>query len=204
MKRFFILILSIFILSLNNCKLSNESINVNDFESVFYEEILMEGMDIVTMGGSLEVVVNSQSEYEQLIYDRFEKPLQDYWDANYDTLLKSVKENNPGLTDEEYKDLVREIFYSIYPFKGTENYNHPSIDFSKYTLLGQAAHAYGCSEPNYTILVLKNKIKKQMIYRIHIKINGDCEMAINRNKWILIYKIPSDYKIKFELEYSQK
>jgi len=161
-----------------------------------FEEIQMDGMDKVSIGGKLEVVINSQEEYEEIIYQRFQKPLDDYWNANYESVLQSVKQNNPGLTDEEYEELVREIFYSTLPFKGTENYTHPKVNFNQYTLLGQDTHTGGCGLPEYKIEVVKNV--REYIYRITIKRKGSCEMAIFRNKWILVSKIPANYNGKFE------
>lgn len=161
-----------------------------------FEKIQMQGMDRVSIGGKLEVVINSQEEYEDLIYKRFQKPLDDYWNANYESVLQSVVEQNPGLTDEEYEELVREIFYSTLPFMGTKNYTHPQIDFNQYTLLGQDAHSGGCEVPEYKIEVVKNG--KEYIYRITIKRKGNCEMGILRNIWILIRKIPTDSNVKFE------
>ncbi len=178
-------------LTINNCNPTSSE----DF-TIQFEEIQMQGMDKVSIGGKLEVVINSQEEYEELIYKRFQKPLDDYWNANYESVLQSVKENNPGLMDEEYEELVREIFYSTLPFRGTENYTHPQINFNQYTLLGQDAHTGGCELPEYKIEVEKNG--KEYIYRITIKRKGSCEMAILRNKWILVPKIPTNYNVKFE------
>lgn len=161
-----------------------------------FEEIQMQGMDRVSIGGKLEVVINSQEEYEELIYQRFQKPLDDYWNTNYQSVLQTVKEQNPGLTDEEYEELVREIFYSTLPFKGTENYIHPKINFNQYTLLGQDANSGGCELPAYKIEVLKNGT--EYVYRITIKQIGNCEMSILKNKWILIRKIPTGSNVKFE------
>ena len=164
--------------------------------TIAFEEIQMQGMDRVSIGGKLEVVINSQEEYEELIYQRFQKPLDDYWNTNYQSVLQTVKEQNPGLTDEEYEELVREIFYSTLPFKGTENYIHPKINFNQYTLLGQDANSGGCELPAYKIEVLKNGA--EYVYRITIKQTGNCEMSILKNKWILIRKIPTDSNVKFE------
>jgi hypothetical protein len=164
--------------------------------TIAFEEIQMQGMDRVSIGGKLEVVINSPKEYEELIYQRFQKPLDDYWNDNYESVLQSVKEQNPGLTDKEYEELVRKIFYSTLPFMGTENYTHSQIDFNQYTLLGQDAHSGGCEVPEYKIEVIKNR--KEYIYRITIKRKGSCEMGILKNIWIIIRKIPTGSNVKFE------
>lgn len=165
-------------------------------DEVHFNEIQMEGMDKVSIGGNLEVVVRTQEEYEKIIYQRFQKPLDEYWNENYESVLQSVKEQNPGLTDEEYENMVKQVFYSVLPFRGTENYTHPRINFNQYTLLGQDANSGGCELPEYKMEVVKNG--REYIYRITIKRIGSCDMGILKNKWILIPKIPSGSKVIFE------
>ena len=184
------------------CKTSYDSIDA-EILNKGCKEVLIEGMDIVSIGGKLEVTIDSNSEYEELIYERFQKPLNDYWKTNYDSVLQNVKTQYPGLTNEEYEDLIRQIFYSVYPFKGTENWSPPKFDFLKYTLLGQSVYAAGCKSPDYYIEIINNEITKELIYKITITEYGTCEMVFNNNKWILISKIDESYKIRFVKEYIQ-
>lgn len=185
----------IFLFTFTNCN-PNAS---EDLNLIPFEEVQMEYLDKVSIGGNLEIVINSQEEYDELIYQKFQKPLDEYWDNNYESVLLSVIQQNPGLTDEEYEILVRERFYLFLPFKGTENSNHLQIDFSKYTLLGQAAHSGGCEHPEYIIEVGKYNNKLEYVYRVLIKRNGNCEMGFDKNKWLLIQKIPKDVSVKFKL-----
>ncbi|MFZ2322183.1 MAG: hypothetical protein WAV89_00660 [Ignavibacteriaceae bacterium] len=163
---------------------------------ISYQEIQMDGLDKFFVGGQLEAVITSQSQYDSLIYSRFQKPLADYWTANYEAMLEYVKIQNPGLTENEYKALVKEIFFSSWPFEGTENYTHPQIDFSKYTLLGQDANSGGCETPDYKVEIKKDGFN--VIYRLTVIPKGYCEMAILKNMWILIPKLPKGYSVKFE------
>ena len=164
-------------------------------------EILMEGMDIVSMGGNLKVVVNSQEDYDKLIYNRYTKPLQDYWNANYESILQSVKNKYPNRSDQEYAELVKAEFYKLFPFKGTENYTHPTIDFSKYTLLGQNVSAGGCSLPNYKISILRDDKLYTFLYKVNVLQHGTCEKLWAKNMWMLVRKIPNFYTVKFESEF---
>ena len=185
----------IFLFTFTNCNPTESE----DLNLIPFEEVQMEYLDKVSIGGNLEVVINSQEEYDELIYEKFQKPLDEYWDNNYESILQSVMLENLGLTDEEYEILVRERFYLFAPFSGTENSNHLQIDFSKYTLLGQAAHSGGCELPEYIIEFGNYINKKEYIYRLWIKRNGNCEMAFNKNKWALIQKIPKDISVRFKL-----
>lgn len=163
-------------------------------------QIFLDCIDRVPTG-DLEVVVESQSQYEQLIFLRFTKPLQDYWNAHYDSTLARIKRRYPGLTDQQYADSVRKIFYSQYPFKGTENCSHPTIDFSKHTLLGQKTFAAGCRAPDYSVTVSKNDNLRVLTFNVVVVQHGACEMSWEKNIWFLIPKLPSDYVVKFERQY---
>ena len=41
--------------------------------------------------------------------------------------------------------------------------------------------------------------KREYVYRVKIKRKGNCEMGFNKNKWVLIQKIPKDISVKFNL-----
>lgn len=199
MKR--LIVCTIVVLSLYGCK--SEYPNLPTIESVQYSEILMRCMDRVSIGGTLHAIIRNQAQYDSLIYIRFQKPLDDYWNAHYDTALYYVRQNNPGLSDSEYAILVREEFYKFLPFRGTENCTQPSIDFTQFTLLGLDAHASGCENPDYNIFVSKNNEKKELVYKIVILEHGYCDMLVSRNKWILIPKISESYSVVFQKEYKQ-
>ena len=164
-------------------------------------EVIMDCLDRVSIGGTVQAVVNSQSEYDQLIYDRFTRPLQEYWNANYDSTLAQIRRRYPGLSDEEYARLVRQAFYSSFPFRGTDSCSTPAIDFTNFTLLGIDALAGGCTRPDYEMTVVRNDSTQTVTYKVRITQHGRCEIGWNRNKWILARKIPGNYTVQCEREY---
>jgi hypothetical protein len=175
--------------------------STEDKHSIHFQEIQMECMDKVSNGGILQVIINTKQEYDELIYKRFQKPLEEYWQNWYDIFLQSVKQRYPGLSEEEYERLVRDIFYSNLPFLGTENCTHPDIDFSRYTLLGTNTNASGCEVPDYNISVEKDNNKREYLFRVVIKEKGLCEQAFVKNTWILIPKIESNNNVIFDIKY---
>jgi hypothetical protein len=168
-----------------------------DSDSVSFTEITQPCIDMVYRGGDLKVVINSQREYDELIYNYFTKPLDEYWNSHYPSLLENLRNKYPGLTEDEYHLRAREIIYSVLPFAGTENCAHPEINFNEYTLLGTNADASGCEAPEYKMDVIRNG--GEYIFIINIRTIGDCDMAILHNKWILVPKIPAGYKVSFEI-----
>jgi len=169
-----------------------------------YTEISQTCMDRVSIGGSLQVAVRNQADYDSLWYARFQKPLDDYWNQHYASVLSSVKQNHPGLGDSAYAELVRNVFYSVLPFMGTDTCRQPVIDFNEYTLLGQDAHAGGCMVPDYQIAVIRNDIEEELTFKITIVKHGYCSQAIMSNKWILVPQIPESYSVVFQKEYIQE
>jgi hypothetical protein len=183
------------------CKQNSTSLSTSEPTPVPFTEVQMECTDLVSMSSKLEATIRSQGAYESYIFKQFTIPLRDYWNANYESVLNSMKQRYPGLSDTEYEALVREVFYSILPFRGTDSCCNPVIDFDHYTLLGYDAHAGGCRTPDYQITVLQDENKKEIIYKIKIIQHGYCLMAFSRNKWILIPKISPSYRIVFQKEY---
>lgn len=170
---------------------------------VSFTEVRMECTDLVSMGGTLNAVIKSRPEFDSLIYQLFQKPLDEYWNLHYESILNSQKQRYPGLSDSEYVLLVRRVFYSVLPFRGTDSCRNPYIDFNHYTLLGHDVHAGGCRIPDYQITLLQDDQKKEIIYKIKIVQYGYCSMLIPRNKWILIPKISDSYRVVFQKEYTR-
>jgi hypothetical protein len=98
-------------------------------------EVLMGCMDLVTSGGILQAVIRSQSQYDSIIYARFRKPLDDWWNANYPTVLSYVKQQYPNLSDAQCDSIAIIRMYTFAPVRGTDTCTQPTIDFSRYTLL---------------------------------------------------------------------
>ena len=183
------------------CAFIGLSCDNSDFEPNLFEgEISMEAMDKVTIGGNLQVVINSQSEYDTLIYYRFTKPLKDYWDRNIDEVINILKTRYPNLTEQAYADSAKKLMYELPPLMGTENAAHPKIDFNIYTLLGMAAHSGGCPKPDYQNIFIRNEQEKVFIMKVIITSHGTCGLGFDKNMWVIVRKIPSNYSIKFERE----
>ncbi len=161
-----------------------------------FQRISMAGMDRVSYGGDFQAVVRTQEEYDQIIYERFQKPLDDYWNEHYESTRQWVVEQNPGLSEAEIEERVRDAFYNALPFYGTENVKHPDIDFSRHTLLGQAAHTAGCSADWEAGVTKKDDT---YTFRILVTSIGSCEMAISRNFWGLIPRIDDTSTVVFEV-----
>jgi len=208
MRTLFLTVIALFFII--GCK--DESPVSPTTEIVQYSEINMGCIDIPSFTPlydsfepleSFKTIIRNQEEYQNLIYAHFQTPLNNYWNAHYDSMLARVKRNNPGLSDSTYERLVREEFYNYPPFKGTANCTPPTIDFTQFTLLGFAAHAGGCEHPTDTILISKDNKKKELVCKIIIYEHGPCRMLILQNKWIIIPKIANDFTVLIQKEYKQ-
>ena len=188
--------LVIFILISSGCEDANESII-----DIIPDQIDMICMDIVSMGGTLNAVIRTQQEYEEIIEQRFDIPLQTYWDGNYESVLSNIMDRNPGLSAYEYEEMVREVFYTYLPFRGTDECEHPTIDFGAYTLLGVDAGAGGCEKPE--IEVQYTSQNGVAILSLFITTFGSCEAWHSQNIWVLVPKISENTDGQFEKEYGE-
>lgn len=177
---------------------NDSSIASNSTQTVAYSQVSMNCMDRVSSGGTLEVIVNTKTVFDSLVYARYQKPLDDYWDKYYDSTLYHVKQNNPGLSDSEYALLVRNVFYSAMPFKGTDTCTDSDVDFDHFTLLGASVTASGCRSPEYRVDVSRNDAQKKLFCNVEITQHGSCEMGFWRAIWIVVPKLPSDFLVVFE------
>ena len=154
-------------------------------------------IDHVSIGGRLNKAIRTQAEYDSLIYQYYQKRLDDYWNANYQSILHEVMVEYPGLSDSEYAVLVRNVFYSALPFAGTENCSFPSIDFTQNTLLVQSVSTGGCRGPDITVNVIRNDARKEIVYSSRVVTHGNCAMAYFVRKWLLVTKIPESDSVIF-------
>ncbi|MBN1639465.1 MAG: hypothetical protein JW866_10885 [Ignavibacteriales bacterium] len=179
---------------LSSCDL----IEFEDFEKISYQQIEMECMDLISIGGKLQTIIFSQSDYDNLIYQRFTKPIHFYLSRDLPSIIEHIRNMYPNLTEQEILNKAIEIFYSDPWRAGTKDCEHPKIDFNRYTLLGQSAHSEGCKRPDYKIEFRKSNFKNEYIFKITITRYGSCEMAILKNIWILVPKIPKGSIVRFE------
>ena len=189
------------LLTLSGCWSQSENLTIP--ETVQHSEIFMGCMDMVSQGGQLQVAINTQPAYDSLIYARFQKPLDDYWRDNYDSVLYHVRENHPALSDSEYAILVRDVFYQLLPFRGTDSCTQPTIDFRKFTMLGMSSAGGGCNPPDYYLTVLRDRTTGEVLYRIEVLQHGTCDIAFTRNSWVLIPKLAASEKVRFQTLYLQ-
>jgi len=73
----------------------------------------------------------------------------------------------------------------------------PGIDFSKYTVLGKLTINSACD--TITREVLSDSLNKKYIYNINIQEpQGRCiYIAIPNMNWVLVPKLPREYKVEF-------
>ena len=76
----------------------------------------------------------------------------------------------------------------------------PNIDFNTKTLLGKTTDRCGCSSTSSRSVYIDDK-EKEIIYSIVITSEGSCEIAGTEGNWVLIDKVPIDYKVRFETKY---
>lgn len=71
----------------------------------------------------------------------------------------------------------------------------PSIDFTKYTLLGKYAEG-GC-EVKFVREVIQDDLQKSFIYTIGVDECGICKKLQFSWNWVLVPKLPQGYSVKF-------
>lgn len=189
-------IISLFLLAFSGCS-DDGSLTSEPFT---FEVITMDCMDLVSKGGMMQEVIRTQAEFDSLWHKRFVAPLDEFWTRNYDSVLASVKQKNPGHTDVEYEEMVRKSFYSSLPFRGTEGCTQPQIDFERYTLLGMSANASGCRTPDYAIDVTCNDAQRKITFKLHVTEHGSCERYFAHNVWALVPQTFATYNVVFERE----
>ena len=74
----------------------------------------------------------------------------------------------------------------------------PVINFSEKTLIGKSVGVSGCGA-SFDKNVYKDTKNKKIIYEIKARGSGFCMGWFESYNWILIPKIPEDYKVEFKL-----
>lgn len=113
----------------------------------------------------------------------------------------------PGAFDKKEYIITDDSSYqaielSVYTSKSQcLNPQKPSVDFSKYSLLGK--YAEGGGNVRMKREVIDNKSNLQYIYKIKVKGCAffSTKLAYDMN-WVLVPKLPPGYNVKFEVEYS--
>ena len=71
----------------------------------------------------------------------------------------------------------------------------PFIDFSKNTLLGKYVSGRGCNV-DFKKKVNNDDVNKKMIYTISVIEEGVCKKLASSMNWIVVPKLPSNYKVE--------
>lgn len=78
--------------------------------------------------------------------------------------------------------------------------NLEKIDFDKYTLLGVKIYTGHCQTPPLKYRTAKYSTKKEYILSISYLAGGICRGVSYHDIWVLVPKIPEDYRVIFETE----
>jgi hypothetical protein len=160
-------------------------------------QVSLECIDAVWWGGELKVVVNSQREYDALTYELFQRPLNEWREEAFPTILESVRRDYPGLPDSAQLRIAEERLYEYLPFLGTKGCKQPAIDFTTCTLLGYAISASGCDPPDYAVEVTTDRMRMTTTMTVGVVQHGWCDMAIYKIVWVVVPKIPFWYSVSF-------
>ena len=108
----------------------------------------------------------------------------------YDTNMEKVVIDN----DATYQILLDSIFQ---PYSSNcDSNNHPVIDFSTHTLLGNYRDGGGCSI-NFIRNLYEDIPNQKYIYDIKVEEEGLCLMLGFSMNWILVPKLPENYTVEF-------
>ena len=83
-----------------------------------------------------------------------------------------------------------------------QSFELPSIDFSKYTLIGFYADGSGC-KTNFHKDVKLDKKSMKLTYLITVEDVGLCEPLHSSMNWILVSKLPENYSVEFKGDHVQ-
>jgi hypothetical protein len=122
------------------------------------------------------------------------KALKDTINIEYEEIEINCMEYRKSLRiindEEEYKN----AFYTEpHPYFHCESYNHPKINFNKYTLIFYLTTCGGCDEPEINKKIIKIRNTNEYILIIKIKQFGNCKIARHISFWLLIPKIKGEF-----------
>ncbi len=103
-------------------------------------------------------------------------------------------------SEKEYEELIAQS-PDLHPNPALYcvDYKFPKINFERFTLLGLSTDVVGC-EAEVKKSVSRDDVKKEIRYTVYGIAYGTCEKANFSNNFILIEKIPEDYKVKFDVK----
>ncbi len=84
------------------------------------------------------------------------------------------------------------------PHPDCSSYELPTIDFTKYTLLGIVTGTYGCSPPTVEHNVYYTSFNNTYLFELKVKRHGDCLLNLSFEVWCLVPKIPDGSNVEFK------
>ena len=199
MLRPYLLLQVLLWLFVSGCSLFDLGSNQEREEGLPFEQIALLGVDRLSIGSTFQVVVRTQEEYEELVYERYQKPLSEYCNEHYADVRKRLERENSGSSEAEIQKWLNEVCIEETPvFQELEGVEHPTIDFSEHALLGQSARTGSCPDPSYDLTLAK--IEATYRYQVLVTRYGTCERAYHKNLWILTPPIPESSDVVFEQE----
>lgn len=100
--------------------------------------------------------------------------------------------------EQDYQALLK--YRSPHP--DCTDYTLPSIDFTKYTLIGQAITVGGCKRPDIEKELIRIPSDKKYILKTFVEQHGTCKRLFHNSIWIIIPKIESDYTVEYNTTYN--
>ena len=100
--------------------------------------------------------------------------------------------------EQDYQALLK--YRSPHP--DCMDYKLPSIDFTKYTLIGQAITVGGCKRPDIEKELIRIPSDKKYILKTFVEQHGTCKRLFHNSIWIIIPKIESDYTVEYNTTYN--
>jgi hypothetical protein len=95
---------------------------------------------------------------------------------------------------QTFADSIRDHPYNI----NCDTATLPTIDFTKYSLLGKKTSGGGCSA-TYNRLILQDNNEKKLIYKITVQYKGSCSMLLASWNWVIIPKLEKGYSVEFQV-----
>jgi hypothetical protein len=162
-----------------------------------YRRVTLNCVDFYAGDGAFQVVINTQSTLDSLMYENFQRPAEELWAASYPYMLGVVQRDNPGLTDSAYALLARERMYDFYPGLDFTRCVNSSIDFSSYTLVGQTVNCGGCTDPGQSIRFTRNVLERSYTFSVVTTQYGYCDVPWEEDLWLLVPKISPGDSVRF-------
>jgi hypothetical protein len=130
---------------------------------------------------------------------KYENPpiiLDENWVEITDTSSIEIKCLDGDKIDEKYiirdSNAYNDFYEILWQYNDCPDYELPSIDFDKYTLLGYITRTGEC---DIIRQVFKNDSDKKIMYHLEITITSNRKILITNYNWMLIPKTPEDYMV---------